>query len=334
MYAGDLAAAREYLHRTVRHGRSFGTMRALSIKLRNQAECLGYLGQAGLAREAAAEALGLAETLSDPEQICNARAFLGWLAYLAGHTAEAEQQFTAADQIEVTGHPDGVHLYSLRGVQWAEWLVRTGRYGPARALTARNVDISRRYGWNENVARCDRVLGRLALTAGDTAVAGEYLTAATEHMRDGDYLTELAITLTDLACHAQVSGDVTSAERHVAEAITIAGPRGLVPAQSAALAVRARFRASQAAGDADLLAQGRDAADAALRLATRHQLAWQELDALRAHAALDEAEGAKHGWAARARALHARLVPRDLDPDPLATVERFVGRREGRRTDS
>ena len=62
----------------------------------------------------------------------------------------------------------------------------------------------------------------------------------------------------------------------------------------------------------------------ALRLAVRHQLAWHELDALRAHALLDQAEGSDHGWSAKADALHARLVPPGLDPDPLGTVERLV----------
>ena len=110
------------------------------------------------------------------------------------------------------------------------------------------------------------------------------------------------------------------------EAISIASPRGMVPAHSAALAARARIRASQAAAtaDPDLLYQGRDAADAALRLAVRHQLRLARTRRVRAHAALDEAEHADHGWAAKADALHARLVPPDLDPDPLATVERLV----------
>ena len=151
------------------------------------------------------------------------------------------------------------------------------------------------------------------------------LAAAAGSFRDGDYLTELATTLADLAEHARAAGDLDAADRHATEAITIAAARGLVPAQAAALAARARIRADQAtAGDPDLLHQGRDAADAALRLATRHQLAWHELDALRAHAALDQAEGTDHGWAAKARSLHVRLVPSGLDPDPLATVERLV----------
>ena len=175
------------------------------------------------------------------------------------------------------------------------------------------------------MARCERMLGCLALAAGDTAAAGKHLASAAAVFRDGDYLIELADTLTDLAEHARRAGDLDAAKRYAAEAITIAAPRGLVPAHCAALTARARIRATQATtANPDLLYQGRDAADAALRLATRHQLAWHELDALHAHGALDEAEGADHGWAAQADALHARLVPPDLDPDPLATVERLV----------
>ena len=45
---------------------------------------------------------------------------------------------------------------------------------------------------------------------------------------------------------------------------------------------------------------------------------------LSAHALLDQAEGIDRGWAAKADALRARLIPPGLDPDPLATVERLV----------
>ena len=177
------------------------------------------------------------------------------------------------------------------------------------------------------------MLGRLALAAGDTAAAGEHLAAAAGCFRDGDYLTELATTLADLADCAQAGGDLDAAERHAAEAITIAAPRGLVPAHSAALAARARIRAAQAAAtaDPDLLFQGRDAADAALRLAVRHHLAWHELDALRAHAPLDQAEGIDHGWAARADALHAQAGPAGAGPRPAGHRRTARRGREGRR---
>ena len=125
---------------------------------------------------------------------------------------------------------------------------------------------------------------------------------------------------------SRAAGDLDAADRHATEAITLAAPRGLVPAHAAALAARARNHAAHATvtDDPGTVYRGRDAADAALRLATRHHLPWQELDALRAHADLDHAEGIDHGWATGADALHARLVPPGLDPDPLATVEQLV----------
>ena len=326
MISGDLATARESLSLHNLYKRNAENMRNLSAGLRNLAETLGHLGQVGPAMDTAGDALVSAETVDDRVEIQFAHEYLGWLADLAGEATEAERQFTDADQMEVVNHHEGAHLYSSSGTWWADWLVRTGRPSPARALTNRNAEICQRNGWNQDAARCDRMLGRLALAAGDIAAAGEHLAAAAAVFRDGDYLIELAPTLTDLAEHARVSGDLNVAELHATEAVAIAGPRGMVPALSTALAARARIRASQAtaAADPDLLYQGRDAADASLRLATRHQLAWHELDALSAHALLDQAEGIDRGWAAKAGALRARLVPPGLDPDPLATVERLV----------
>ena len=199
----------------------------------------------------------------------DSHAYLGWLAGLAGDTTAAEEHFTTADQIHLTDDPDGDHLYSFSGVLWAQWLARTGRPGPARDLTRRNADLSREYGWNDDLARCDQILGGLALAAGDTATAGTHLTAAVAAFRDGDYLTDLAEALPGLAACAQASGDLDTAERHLAEAITIAAPRDLFPAHATALAARALIRAGQSAAEGtspDHLAQGRDAADAALRL--------------------------------------------------------------------
>jgi tetratricopeptide (TPR) repeat protein len=327
--AGDMATSCEYL--------SLGTSPEVenrTVPFLNLTECLGGLAQLGPARDAAAQALAIAQSDHDRGNIRNSHAMLGWVAGLAGDTADAERLFTAADQIEFADDAEGDHLFSLRGVVWAEWLARAGRGGPARALTERNAELCRMYGWNDNLALCDRMLGRLALTAGDALAASGHLAAAAAVLRDGDYLPELAVTLADLAECARASGDLDAADRHVTEAITIAAPRHLVPAQAAALAARARIRADQAATtDRDLLFQGRDAAGAALRLAIRHQLAWHELDALRAHAALDHAAGADHGWAAKAAALHARLVPPGLDPDPLATVERLVAAQRAAESD-
>jgi tetratricopeptide (TPR) repeat protein len=323
MNAGDLATASEYLHQARQYRRDSRDVQNLATSLRNLAECLGYLGQIDQAWDAATEALGCAQAVGDRLEVRYVLARFGWLASLAGDTAQAEKQFTAADQVQLADDPRGDHLYSIEGTWWAEWLTRTGRPGPAQALIQRNIQISRRNGWEEHIARCDRVLGRLALAAGDTITAEAQLTTAAAVFRDGDYLIELTETLVDLAGYALAVGDLDGADRYATEAISIAAPRGLVPAQSAALAARACTRAAQAIATKnlqDLLEQGRDAADSALRLAARHRLPWHELSALSAHAIIDQAEGADQGWAARAHASHSRLVPRGLDPHPLDAI--------------
>jgi tetratricopeptide (TPR) repeat protein len=313
MYAGDLTTACNYLTLAARDA---WDKRDLAVTLQNLAGCLGRLGQPDPAREAAAEALSRAETAGDRDGVRNSHAILGWLAGLAGDTTAAEDHFTTADQIHLTDY--GEYLYSDPGVLWAQWLGRTERPGPAWDLSRRNAAISRKNGWNEDLARCDQILGGLALTAGDTATAGTHLAAAVAAFRDGDFLTDLAEALPALAACAKVTGDLNAAERHLAEAITMAAPRGLIPAHAAALAGRAQLRAAQATatGNADALAQGRDDADAARRLAIRHHLPWHELDALTAHATLDEAEGTSRGWADQAGQLRAQLIPPGLDPDP------------------
>src|SRR5215469_2100379 len=88
-----------------------------------------------------------------------------------------------------------------------------------------------------------------------------------------------------------------------------------------------------ATGNTDALAQSRDDADAARRLAIRHHLPWHELDALTAHATLDQTEGTGHGWAVQATRLHAQLAPPSLDLDPLTTVEHLVNDNKASGTD-
>jgi tetratricopeptide (TPR) repeat protein len=323
---GDLGTAREFLSMFIRHARAKRDLPNLCIGYQNLAMCLGMLGEIDQARKAATGSLILAESEGIPQQARDSCIFLGWIAELNGDTAEAEEQFTAADTIGFAAGRDRAHLSAGRGAWWAEWLARTGRPRPSRVLTKSNAQICRRHRWTVDLARCDRQLGRLALAAGDTEAAGSHLAEAVSCFRDGDYLIELAITLVDIAEHTRVTGDHESADHHADEALSIAAPRKLIPVQSAALAARARIRASQAAmlGSIQPIFQGRDAADAALRLATRHHLLWHELDALRAHAALDQAESIDRGWSAQADALYGRLVPAGLDPDPLAKVQRLV----------
>jgi tetratricopeptide (TPR) repeat protein len=319
MHAGDLATAREYLDAAIRHDREAYDWQSLSFVQQNLTGCLGRLGHTRAAAAAAAEALTHADNRED---MIAAHSSIGWAAGLAGGTAAAEHEFLAADRINY--HDDGDHLSTLWGVMWGWFLARTGRPGPARRLTTRNLASSQKNGWSADVAWCRGVLARLDLADHDLAAAGEHLAAALRIFRDGDYLVELADVLTVAADQARRTGQLETAADHVAEALEIAAPRGLTPTHADALTVRAHIAADQhtATRDPQHLYVGRDAADAALRLATgAHALPWRELAALYAHAHLDDTEGTNRGWTGRATDLHHRLVPDGLDPDPLTTIE-------------
>jgi tetratricopeptide (TPR) repeat protein len=318
MFAGDMAAAREYLPAALEHDRGTGNTGQLSLGLRNLAECLGRLGLPGPALEAATEALDWAERSLNDRQVRDAHACLAWAAGLAGDTARAEQHFLVADQLDFEGHPAGYHLYSNRGVWWAEWLERTGRRWAARLLTEDNETLCYDNGWSVPLARCERLLGKFILADDDDLdEVGTYLDDAVSTLRDGGYLPDLAEALPALAEWSQADGDPDAAARHLTEAIAIAAPRNLIPAHVTALTTRARLRAAQGP-----ITQGRPDADTALDLATAHDLPWSQLEALRAHTTLDQAEDKDHGWSTRATTLESKLIPPGLDRDPMKTVER------------
>ena len=320
MLAGDLITAREYLSTSVSQARDERDAQALSISLRNLGECLTHRGEIASAKEAFSEALVNAIRAHDDDGMRNSYAYLGWLAGLTNEIMSAEEYFLEADQIQTASNPEGDHLCSMSGIRWAEWLLRTGRIEAARTLTQRNREISLRHWRNQDVAQCDQMNGRLACAAADTGAAFDYFETAIACFRSGDYLIDLASALIDLAECARIAEELELADRHVAEALTIASTRGMALIQSAALAAKARICADKATARSlpELIVEGKDAADSALRLAIWHRVAWHELDAMSAQARLDQAEGIDRGWAHRADSMRAMLTSADLDRDPLS----------------
>ena len=331
--AGDVVLATEYYSEAITYLRAEKHDPALACAaLRNWADCLGRMGRVREAATVAEEALELANSIGDRTQIYHSHACRAWSARMAGDTPTAEDQFRRADLI---AHGDGGvnrHLDRLRGVWWGRFLYDTDRTIPARRLTALNLALCQRYQWNAAAARCRVLLGQLDLTVG----TGPDLAYTISVLRDGDFLVDLVDSLVVAGDTARQFRQFRDADQYLAEAIDIAGPRGLAPAHSAALSARARALAGSyaATGDPSALHRGRDAADAALRLSRAPEpLPWAELDAYRAHVALDEVERADEGWRTRAEALHKSLVPRELESDPLTSVESEMRNRSDELTD-
>lgn len=326
MNAGNLTVAATYLNMAAEEDRSRGNTTSLPVILENISALAIRLGDTEAGIQAGVEACEAAAVTDDRMNIKYSYAHLGWANDLAGATRPADKHYVAADLIVFTDEHYS-HLYSALGTTWAAQLTRTGRASIARRLTEWNRVICDSKGWRADSADCDRELGCCDLIDGDLDSAGRRLQAAADVLRDGEYLVEWVATLPDFAEHRRRTGQFDEAERICTEAITAAGPRGLVPTHARALATRALVRGDRfgKTGDRDQLDRARDDAEHALRLATRtRRLPWQELDAFQAHAHLDQLEARDHGWRIKAENLHAQLVPPGLDPDPLATVEARV----------
>jgi tetratricopeptide (TPR) repeat protein len=322
--SGDLTRAIGFLEAAMGIVRDVGENKDLAVGLQNLAECRSALGWAEEAAASAQEALDLAN-LDDTIEISDILGLLGASYDLGGRTAESELAFIRADLVK--NRETGDHLLSTCGTNWADFLIRSGRVAIAWRLTEQNQTISERNGRKDDIARCDRTLGRCYVADGNTELAESYLEGAIAAFRDGDLVTELVATLPDLAEQRRQMGMLDNAEQATGEAITLAAARELVPAQARALAVRSCTRGDRYAtsGVPLDLQRARDDADHALRLATQHrQLPWQELLAYQAHAHLDRVTCIDRGWQSRAENLRAMLIPSNLAHDPVSNVEAAI----------
>src|SRR5262249_42263277 len=98
--------------------------------------------------------------------------------------------------------------------------------------------------------------------------------------------------------------------------------RGLIPIAAKARAMRAKIMHTSTVSPS-IRDAARDSAEAGRRMSTHtHSLPWQELAALRVLADIDTAEGIDHGFAEKAVAPSASLIPSSLHPDPLPATLR------------
>jgi SIR2-like domain len=306
IYSGQYElAARSYAQAdAIDHTRN--NVKGLSIGLQNEAELSVFLGRLGEAANQATEALRLARELGSEMGIrTSSNAYRGWARALSGQVRAASEDFATANVLEKEDDPNGEELYSNRGTQWAELLFRTGHSALATRRTAANLQLCRRYGWNEDIARCRSVLGACALAEGRLNDADVELLRAEPAFHSGQMLFELAKLHVTAGFVALARRDTAAALHRAAEALALAQPREMRLVHADALVLRGRARLLDAVPDRAL-----DDAEDALRLARDCGYAWAERDALTlqadAHTALGHRDAA-HRARSEADALSARL---------------------------
>jgi tetratricopeptide (TPR) repeat protein len=219
----------------------------------------------------------------------------------------AGKSFAEANAIENRIDSDGDDLYTGRGIKWAEHLLCTGQRTRARKLTARNREICDSSSWQQDIARCDWMLGWLDAADGKWSSAHLHLDQAEATFTRGHMIQELArVHLTRAVCRLG-EGYLDRAEAACERALYLAAPRNYRLIHADALVLRARIAVARRDATA-----ARNDAESALQIAELCEYAWAERDACEVLAQAwrtlgNDAEAAR--YAERARNLNRRLTP-------------------------
>ena len=172
----------------------------------------------------------------------DSRACRGEALSLLGELSAASRDFEMADAIERKNDPDNDALHSQRGIQWCSHRLRLGDAARGRWLTEANRVICKRFGWNSDLTRCDLLLVKLDLKAGNFDSAAQRIGDVVHIFREarlGQFLPEA------LLAQAQLRRSLEDCE----EALRLAARSGFAQMQCDALNLRALLRREAGAHD-------------------------------------------------------------------------------------
>jgi hypothetical protein len=304
---GDLATARRALAIQSELGRSRDDATILSGVLQNQADIELLAGNIPVALRAAVDAVTQAEKAGDRFRCGRSQAYVATACARLGHLDGARRHFAGATHLEGKSE-----LYFLRGLQEAEFRTAIGDRVGAVAQTRGNRDFCKRHHWVGVRARCETLLGLLALPD-DLAAARRHLGSAREFGSRSGHV-EVQLRCYHLAAEIARTEQAFALARSEAEAgIHLADTCGF-----GHYAIELRLALARVRLDANdamaALQRAREALDRSVH--PECQYAWGEADALdlcgRAHARLGEAELARQrltaAVAARERLGHPGLA--------------------------
>lgn len=264
----------------------------LTYCLQNKADLSALLGRLEEAADLANQSLKHARAIDDEPAIRNSLACRGWVRGLSGQVQSAAEDFASANALErKIDHRIG-ELYSLRGVRWAEILLRTGRTALARSRATANLRLCESHNWNSQAALCHLVLGACALTEGRLSEAENEILQAEPTFYSGQLLFDLAQLHITAGAIALARQDSAAALHRAAEALALAQPREMRLVHIDALILRGRARLmefmranSRLSGiTVNGLARVLDDSEEAIVLARGCSYAWAERDALKLQA--------------------------------------------------
>ena len=248
----------------------------LSISLQNLGDTEVSLGFLKTAHEHLAESLQFARKIEDEQQIMNRLTKGAYIASLLGYIGDANKFFEEANTIQNRISSNSDDLYSLRGIEWAEHLLKCGNHAKARQLTEANRNICQRYKWHQTIGQCDWIIGWLDVLEKHWDAAEVHLRAVRDIFTRGHMIYKLARLLVTESAMWLGRGEYRAAFDACERAREMAAPRNYRLVHADALVQRARIWLSLPEPQPG---RARDDAEAALQIARFCNYAWAQRDA-------------------------------------------------------
>jgi tetratricopeptide (TPR) repeat protein len=192
----------------------------------NLADLYIYLGKLATSAEASNKALLLARRANDRKNERTALTRQAYIAHMQGNIEKAAKAFQQAEGLEWTINPNNRYLYSHRGIQHADHLLRTTDIDYARRVTEANLKICSRYGWLAELSLCYRVLGDVDADAGKSQSAHEHYNTALKIARSTSAQYALIETLLARGRWTARLGEVEAARSDLDEALNYSTTSG------------------------------------------------------------------------------------------------------------
>ncbi|NTV67629.1 MAG: SIR2 family protein [Chlorobaculum sp.] len=273
--SGESETSLEFYSQVVDLRRATKDWKKLSENLINFCETKVSLGLLIEACGHLAESLKMARMIGDKKQILDSLVWDAFISSMLGDLALADAAFGEANAIEHHFHDYG-DLLSIRGIMWAEHMLRSGDCKRSRQLTISNCEISLNENWQNTIAQCDWLLGWVDVLEDRLDEAAEHLRAARGTFFRGHMIYYLARTWVTESAMWLGRGEYRAALDACERARELAAPRKYRMVHADALVQRARLWLSLPEPQPG---RARDDAEAALQLAEFCNYAWAQRDA-------------------------------------------------------
>ncbi|MDP8240098.1 MAG: trypsin-like peptidase domain-containing protein [Candidatus Hatepunaea meridiana] len=183
---GNLSDAIPFFERGSVHSIQLEDWEGASADFNNLTDTYSLLGRLSVAERAAQKSSEFAEKSNEDKVIQSSRAHQAHIRFLVGDTSQAGVLFKQAQELEKKIDPDKVYLYSFRGIQHTEYLIRIDDNGYASRVNDANHKICERNHWHHNICQCHRLSGELDAIEGKQETAGDHFDRALKIARSID----------------------------------------------------------------------------------------------------------------------------------------------------